>query len=878
MNNSPKIDTKDLLARVDIVDVIDARVPLIKSGVEWEACCPFHTEKSPSFKVNKQKQFYNCFGCGANGDAIKFIQDYEGVSFKEACRILGADVPGTDGTALEPAKRAVRESIRTDEPDDAAHWSPVLPVPSTAPEPFKAHIKRGLPERVWRYPDANGQILGLVYRFKTSTGGKEVLPLTWCKHSETGKEEWRWMSFSEPRPLYGLDQLAARPDAIVLVVEGEKCKDAVAETFNADSLKYDIIAVSWPGGGKAVKKIDWAPLFGRRIVLWPDADAKRVPLTPDEVLTVIDASGELAALPSGRERTKAIKDKSSDPAMRAALDAAQAEKPFLPIHEQPGMKAMMQIAEILAPHCPDIRMVEIPPIGEQPDGWDVADDIDKAESEHPGQNFGSDVVLSAVDFASAYPAVTDSEESPAPSDESDPQAPATGGEGEKAKGNRGKEKKLIDWGRYNDLIDHFVLIYGTDTCFDLRQRMIIKVNHLRLAFGSDYVKMWLNSDRRRMILPDQLVFNPSGRLEDNEINLFDGLALKPKRGNIDPILELLRHLCEDSAETPEGVDKVVDWALKWLALPLQRPGTKMRSALVFHGPQGAGKNLFFEIVAKIYGRYALVVGQEQLEDKFNDWASQKLFLIGDEVVARQELYHQKNKLKAFITGETIQINTKMMPLRTEANHVNVVFLSNEHQPLALEHGDRRYFVVYTPPRRTDDLYKRVARCLDSGGAEAFFMYLRGYRLDGFTEFDIPPMTTAKQDLIDLGLKPAERFIREWLTGYLPLPLLPCSASQLYRAFRRWCALTGERFPPVQEQFSKSVKKTIELIASVKPDKHIDYKVVKLDHPIKGQCSTRVWIPAGCAPPEGKTYGAWAAEASDMFDDRLKEYVGAEVSP
>lgn len=857
MKNSPKIDTKDLLARVDIVDVIDARVPLTKSGVEWEACCPFHTEKSPSFKVNKQKQFYNCFGCGANGDAIKFVQDYEGVSFKEACRILGADIP-EEGTPAQPEKRAVRTSVRASEESEASPWEPVIPVPENHAMPFAAHVKRGKPEITWRYLDQNGRLLGLIYRFKTSTGGKEVMPLTWCKNKETGKEEWRWMAFPEPRPLYGLDQMAMRPDAPVLLVEGEKCKDAAAQALPG------YVAASWPGGGKAVKKIDWAPLFGRDVVLWADCDAKREPLTPDEVLAIVD-DGAVLDMPLGRDRTRRIKELSELHA--DALASAQGKKPILPEKDQPGVKTMNQIAEILLANGSKVYTVTIPAPGEKSDGWDIADAL------HDGsvESFDTFMAQNVVRLGAK-------QESPAPSAESEPQEPAAGGEGEKPKGRQAKEKKPIDWERYNYLLDGFVLIYGTDTCFDLRERMIIKVNHLRLAFGSDYVKMWLNSDRRRMILPDQLVFNPSGKLEENEINLFDGLALKPKRGNIDPILELLAHLCEDSADNPETVKSIVDWALKWLALPLQRPGTKMRSALVFHGPQGAGKNLFFEIVAKIYGRYALVVGQEQLEDKFNDWASQKLFLIGDEVVARQELYHQKNKLKAFITGETIQINTKMMPLRTEANHVNVVFLSNEHQPLALEDGDRRYFVVYTPPRRHDDLYKRVADCLDNGGAEAFYLYLLGYNIKGFSEFDIPPMTKAKRDLIELGLKPAERFIREWLGGYLPLPLQPCSAGQLYKAFRRWCALTGERFPPIQEQFSKTVKKTVDLIANKLPEKRVilDYKVVKLDDHTNGQRSARIWIPDGCAAPDGRTEGSWVAEAVTIFDETLKDFIGVEA--
>lgn len=451
-------------------------------------------------------------------------------------------------------------------------------------------------------------------------------------------------------------------------------------------------------------------------------------------------------------------------------------------------------------------------------------------------------------------------ESPPPSGEGAP--PSTGGKG--ARKRRPKEDRPIDFGRYNELLEHFVLIYGTDTVYDRRARMLFKVNALRLAFGNDYVKMWLNSDRRRMVLPDQLVFDPTGETGDDAINLYSGLAMSPSPGDCGPMLELLQHLCGESASTPEAVQAVIDWVLDWLAWPLQHPGAKMSSALVFHGPQGAGKNLFFEAVASIYGRYAVVVGQDQLEDKFNDWASQRLFVIGDEVVARAELFHQKNKLKAFITGETIQINTKMMPLRTERNHVNVVFLSNEHQPLALEPDDRRYLVIYTPPRRDDDLYDRVAAFLRAGGARVFLNYLLSRDLTGFGPHVRPLMTKAKADLIELGLKPAERFCREWIGGYLPLPLRVCSAEQLYRAFKRWSHLTGERWPPPQITFSKGV----ERYARGK----LRYRVVKLDSEDRGKRAARMWLPDGSEPPEGKTMGQWAADQSASFEHALASYL------
>lgn len=80
----------DLLNRIDIVDAIDRHVPLKKAGANFVACCPFHSEKTPSFTVSQAKQFYHCFGCGAHGNAIGFLIEYSGLSFVEAVNDLAA--------------------------------------------------------------------------------------------------------------------------------------------------------------------------------------------------------------------------------------------------------------------------------------------------------------------------------------------------------------------------------------------------------------------------------------------------------------------------------------------------------------------------------------------------------------------------------------------------------------------------------------------------------------------------------------------------------------------------------------------------------------------------------------------------------------------
>ena len=99
----PRAFIDDLLNRVDIVEIVDSRVPLKKKGKEYWACCPFHNEKSPSFSVSQNKQFYHCFGCQQSGNAIGFLMDYDHMEFVEAIESLaqsiGVEVPYEQGQA-----------------------------------------------------------------------------------------------------------------------------------------------------------------------------------------------------------------------------------------------------------------------------------------------------------------------------------------------------------------------------------------------------------------------------------------------------------------------------------------------------------------------------------------------------------------------------------------------------------------------------------------------------------------------------------------------------------------------------------------------------------------------------------------------------------
>ncbi len=140
---------------------------------------------------------------------------------------------------------------------------PLVPVPAGAARAAFRPREYGEPSRVWPYRDAGGALLGYVCRFDRPDGGKEVLPRTYCEVGD-GRRLWRWHGWDSPRPLYGLNRLAARPDAAVLVVEGEKSADAAAELFP------DMVVITSSGGSGAAGKSEWSAVNGLPVVIWPD--------------------------------------------------------------------------------------------------------------------------------------------------------------------------------------------------------------------------------------------------------------------------------------------------------------------------------------------------------------------------------------------------------------------------------------------------------------------------------------------------------------------------------------------------------------------------------------------------------------------------------
>ncbi len=293
------------------------------------------------------------------GDLISLYARIRGLNNGQAARELMRDL-GWERQRVRPAAMEPRAESAPVEPvaqqEQQGHqsrWRPIVPVPKHAPPPkFRWAYKDRKADawveleavRTWEY-SFEGERYGYVARFErvNSSGEivKDTLPLTWCEDTsdDRGSQRWQWKQWDAPRPLYvPATLLSGEPQRVpVVIVEGEKCAQAGHEL-----LGHEFDFVCWPGGCKAWSLARWSLLMGRTVYLWPDADAQRQRLT------------------------KAEREAGADPA----------DKPYLPLAKQPGMAAMVGIGSLLmAEQGCTVHMVAMPPPGERPDGWDIADAV-----------------------------------------------------------------------------------------------------------------------------------------------------------------------------------------------------------------------------------------------------------------------------------------------------------------------------------------------------------------------------------------------------------------------------------------------------------------------------------------------------------------------
>jgi phage/plasmid primase-like uncharacterized protein len=348
-------------------------------------------------------------------------------------------------------------------------------------------------------------------------------------------------------------------------------------------------------------------------------------------------------------------------------------------------------------------------------------------------------------------------------------------------------------GKLDEMLEHLTLLRGTETVWDGIGQQVMTLGAVRADYTAELTTKWQEHALRKTIEARNLVFDPTQQADPVScVNIFLGWPVAPK-ANIElvtPILALLESLC--GAE--DNIDECVVWILRWLAFPLQNPGAKMQTALLMFGEkQGTGKSLFFQdVVAPIYGDYGTVASQHQLDSTFTAWRSRKLFVLFEEVLSRDDKYSHNGTLKYMITGKSMSINQKNLPERTERNHLNGAFLSNEPQPIPIELEDRRFMVIEARAKQPKEFYDSVSAAIAAGGVEAFYHFLLNFPLDGFDEHTKPLMTLAKERVIEFGLNSWMSFHRAWKSGYLDAPYCTCLTEDLYNVYKRWCDKSGEK--------------------------------------------------------------------------------------
>ena len=219
-----------------------------RRGHEW-VCGDLGGGEGDSCSVNLLSGRWADFATSERGgDLIGLYAAIHEITMGDAYRELSDEAPASDVPAKPPRPVKPQRAVITPAPAESADHDCIHPV-------------LGAPSQRWTYYDGNGDVLGYVARYDPENQRKQIIPWTFST------DGWGMGQWPVPRPLYRLQELEARPEDPVLVVEGEKAADAAAALAGSP-----YVAVTWPGGGQALGRADWQVLRGRRVLLWPDAD------------------------------------------------------------------------------------------------------------------------------------------------------------------------------------------------------------------------------------------------------------------------------------------------------------------------------------------------------------------------------------------------------------------------------------------------------------------------------------------------------------------------------------------------------------------------------------------------------------------------------
>jgi putative DNA primase/helicase len=682
----PPIDFADLNARLmsDAMGWLQQWLPGGKrQGREYTAASTRDGGPGDSLSINVHTGTWSHFAAGKAGGDLLSLKAY--LFHNESNKDAALDLMQAWGmhTSRDSASDTTPPTITMQPPPKAepvrrTTWRPVVPVPGWAPQPTFAHYQRE-PADIMAVNEyrMDRELHGYVVRFKTSDGGKDDLPHTWCidESDGAGTQGWRWKQFDEPRPLF-VPRQGWHMALPVLVVEGEKCAKA-AHTSLGDH--YDVVA--WPGGGKAWDKAQWHWIAGRDCVLWPDNDSKREALTTDE--------------------------------KRAGVDPEA--KPYLPADKQPGAKTMAGLAEHLATQqrC-TVRVCRIDQPGVKPDGYDIADAI--ADGITPGE------LLLYIGSALPWAPKGDLPQAGAAA------GPAPAGGAARGAGQGAKPRAREFWGD--------CLIHGRYGPLSIRENLVMALDGVPEEglqgieaaagliafneFSNNVTKLrptpwgtpagtWWEEDE--LLMGDWLCRHhslpsmPRGTLEEAVRMVAFRHRYHPVREQFEalrgqwdgtPRLETwLRTCCleedefDDSAPLQQYLARVGKWLLMAMVGRILTPGVKFDYMVIFEGPQGVGKSSLARVLGgDYYADSPLNIGDK---DALQNMQGVAVYEIGElDSMSRSEV----TRVKAFISSQTDRFRATF-DRRPKDYPRQCVFVgtTNEDHYLTDPTGNRRFWPV-----------------------------------------------------------------------------------------------------------------------------------------------------------------------------------------
>lgn len=318
-----------------------------------------------------------------------------------------------------------------------------------------------------------------------------------------------------------------------------------------------------------------------------------------------------------------------------------------------------------------------------------------------------------------------------------------------------------------DIIDRFVYVAGIDRMYDLRKGTMYSMNVFNNIMCREIPRPWISClSHQDFRIVDRLTYSPGEpmfcreRASDNVavqdcLNLYTPPDITPVEGDVSPFLELVSHVFD-------GDHFAVQHVLRFFAYAVQNPGARINHALVIQGAQGIGKDTLVQTMEHVFGQHNCAqVMLQQIESQFNDWLLGRQMVVFNEVLAtgRRGVY---NKLKPYITDPYATINIKHLAPQRYRNVAIYVFLTNYQHALSIDHGDRRTWVWYSKAKpKSPEFYRAYYDWLaDKHNINALYEFFLKHDLGNFNPAAPPPMTDAKQSLMNSSASEVEQFLRE----------------------------------------------------------------------------------------------------------------------